>query len=265
MTFFRAKQYAAGINTYSVCDFTVVFFFISYSSARYHLWLTLKICCRFGCCCLLFVSLFSILIFHSSHCFIFCNKTDIGCAFDCSCQKVNVQKMALISLSNGHIYSPHFLNVYQFYTLFLPFGFFLRFVARLFAFGALFFLLFSVLSFVVIENMYCEFYEFWNAANNNRIRFFFMLVATFRTEWMNVIVKAHSLTHFAILSSTSIYMPFGHCYFYNHQCFMSLRSILLLAIVLLFPSSLLYLRLTAYINCSPMMVHVRYTQPQIST
>lgn len=47
-----------------------------------------------------------------------------------------------------------------------------------------------------------------------------MSVATFRTEWVKAIVTAHSVTRFAILSTArSIYMPFGHCYFYNHPSF----------------------------------------------
>lgn len=37
------------------------------------------------------------------------------------------------------------------------------------------FVVWYFLLFVVIENMYCEFYDFWNAANNNRIRCIFFL------------------------------------------------------------------------------------------
>ena len=158
MTFFRAKQYAAGINTYSVCDFTVVVFF--YFSLIRALSFVTDVENMLLLWLLLFTVCFFIFYFAISFKSYFVAKLTSGARSIVRVKKSMCKKWhSLLSLSNRHIYSPHSLNVYQFYTLFLPLGF-LRFVARLFALGALFFLLFSVLLFVVIENMYCEFYDF---------------------------------------------------------------------------------------------------------
>ena len=95
--FFRAKQYAAGINTYSVCDFTVVVAFLFPTHPR-------AIICdwRWKYAAVVAVAVYCLFLYFLFCYFIqviLCCKTDIGCAFDCSCQKINVQKMALSSLS----------------------------------------------------------------------------------------------------------------------------------------------------------------------
>lgn len=138
-------------------------------------------------------------------------------------RKINVQKTTLFS-SNRHFYSPLWcVNVSFLYAVFCVI-FLLR--RAVICCCRVLFSLFSrwLLLFVVIENMFCEFYDFSNAANNNRIRFYVgRWCSTFRTKWMNI-----ASAHIHSLSSTHLFIcaAFGHCYFttitVHNECFMSL-------------------------------------------
>lgn len=84
------------------------------------------------------------------------------------CTEKSARARPFLLSQNRHFYSPACISLHTavFFALSHRCCYYFYF-----NFGALFVGWYFLL-FVVIENVYCEFYDFWNAANNNRIRFY---------------------------------------------------------------------------------------------
>lgn len=233
MTFFSGWTICC---RYILCYYYCCFLFHAHR-AFYLLWLTLKICC---CCVSFFFYLFSLSLKLCS--VLYCN-TDIGCAFDCmmSCQGINVCKKTGSLFSNHIFYSP--------LCMLLPFTFTLT---RGYLLLAQFFLL--SLLFVVIENMHCEFYDFW-IMPRTIIESVFMSVAVVHFA---PIAQMDGTQHTNISQHLDLFIvPFAIVGFTTQFTMnvLCLCSIFTIACVVF----------TAYrhnINCSPMMF-MWHTQPKL--
>lgn len=130
-------------------------------------WLTLKMCWVF---CLVRAPV------HSLKLLTLLRKADISGARSivwCRVKKSMCRKKALALARSFSLKTVTFIHQLAFhYTRLVFFALSHRCCYYFyFNFGALFVGWYFLL-FVVIENVYCEFYDFWNAANNNRIRFY---------------------------------------------------------------------------------------------